>query len=372
MSKEKKKVLAVIGTRPEVIKMASVINLLKKEPDIDLKVVSTAQHRQMSDQMLDIFQIKPDIDLNLMTHNQTLTDLSARLPHPLDEVLKKEKPDFVLAQGDTTTVFHVSLACFYQKIPFGHVEAGLRSGDAFDPFPEEANRRMTRCITTLHFAPTKENKRNLIKEGADPKTIIVTGNTVIDAMMHILREDISLPFNCDPSKKLILVTAHRRENWGEKMRSVFTSIRNIVRRFPDVEVLYPVHLNPNVCVHAQEILQGEERVQLVEPLSYPQFIKVMERSHLILSDSGGVQEEAPFFGIPTLVLRDTTELPEGIEAGATCLIGTNAAEIEDAVAELLTNGEHYKMMQTSLHLYGRGKAGEKIVKEVKRFLAQSA
>lgn len=370
MHKEKKKVLAVIGTRPEVIKMAPIIKLLEKEPSIDLKIVSTAQHRQMLDQMLDLFKIKPHIDLNLMSHNQTLVDLSARLPHPLDEVLKKEKPDFVLAEGDTTTVFHVSLACFYLKIPFGHVEAGLRSGNPYDPFPEEANRRMISRISTLHFAPTAHSKSNLIKEGHDRKAIHVTGNTNIDAMEYVMTLDIPLPVELDPTKKLILVTAHRRENWGDRMKSIFTAIRNIAKRFPDVEILYPVHLNPNVREHAFEILKGQPRVHLIEPMNYPQFIKALQKSYLVLSDSGGVQEEGPQLGIPVLVLRDTTERPEAIEAGATCLIGTDAKEIEEATAELLTNEEHYKMMQTSLNLYGKGNASQLIVKQVKKFLEQ--
>jgi UDP-N-acetylglucosamine 2-epimerase (non-hydrolysing) len=364
----KKKILCVIGTRPEVIKMAPIITILRHDKDLRLSVLSTAQHREMLDQMLNIFQIVPDIDLNLMEANQTLPQLTSRLPLPLDRALLIEKPDIVLAQGDTTTAFLMSLACFYEKIPFGHVEAGLRTGNLFYPFPEEMNRSLISKLSTLNFAPTDEARQNLLNEGYDPASIFVTGNTVIDALNIILKKEISVDPRVRGDKKLLLVTAHRRENLGPNLLSICQALRTIADNNRDVQILYAVHPNPQVKSVVHEKLSRHPQIILTEPLPYESFVKLMQEAYLILCDSGGVQEEAPFLGTPVLVLRDETERPEAVKMGASLLVGTKSENIIKNAQILLDNEDCYKKMIVKRSLYGDGTAGKKIVEIVKDYL----
>ncbi|SFN82464.1 UDP-N-acetylglucosamine 2-epimerase (non-hydrolysing) [Nitrosospira briensis] len=363
------KILCVVGTRPEAIKMAPVILALKKNPDIECRILATAQHRDLLDQVLRIFEIEPDIDLDIMRPDQALTALTARLLLSLDDVLQVEKPDAVLAQGDTTTVMSVALACFYREIPFGHVEAGLRTGDMSNPFPEEMNRVVTARLTKWHFAPTESARQNLLKEGIADSDIFVTGNTVIDALLSVAEREIPLPFPLALDKRLILVTAHRRENFGEPFKQICRAILALVERNQDVHVVYPVHPNPNVYDLASQLLGNRPRITLCEPLDYLPFVQIMKRAYLILSDSGGVQEEAPALGKPVLVLRRKTERPEAVQEGVVRLVGADFDEITSTTQRLLDDEAAYKEMARGVSPYGDGKASSRIAAVLRTYFA---
>jgi UDP-N-acetylglucosamine 2-epimerase (non-hydrolysing) len=363
---DKIKVMTIFGTRPEAIKMAPLVLELKKHSELIEPIVTvTAQHRQMLDQVLEIFDIKPDYDLNIMKDRQTLTEITVRALEGLDDVMKKVKPDLVLVHGDTTTTFVASLAAFYNQIAVGHVEAGLRTWNKYSPFPEEMNRQLTGVIADLHFAPTKKAYENLIGENKKPDSIFITGNTAIDALKTTVTEnykhDILEKIGND---RMILLTAHRRENLGESMRNMFRAIKRIVQEHEDVQVVYPVHLNPAVREVADEILGNDPRIHLIEPLGVFDFHNLAARAFLILTDSGGVQEEAPSLGVPVLVLRDTTERPEGIEAGTLKLAGTNEETIYNMTRELLNNRNEYEKMAKASNPYGDGQASKRIVEAI--------
>lgn len=360
------KILCVAGTRPEAIKMAPIIIALREISDFDVRVLATAQHRHLLDQVMKIFNIEPDIDLNIMRQNQALTTLTARLLLDLDDVLLAEKPDAVLAQGDTTTVMTVALACFYHNIPFGHVEAGLRTWDMQNPFPEEMNRVIAGRLAKWHFAPTESSRQNLLREGVLDTDIVVTGNTVIDALLSVVGRDADLPAGLDPSKRLILVTAHRRESFGEPFERVCSALLTLLERNPDVQVLYPVHPNPNVRDTAHKLLGKHPRVVLCDPLDYLPFVSAMKRAYLILSDSGGVQEEAPALGKPVLVLRRETERPEAVEEGVVKLVGTDFEVIVAETQRLLDDEAAYRAMARGVSPYGDGHATERIVNVLKK------
>ena len=357
-----KNIICIIGTRPEAIKMAPVILTLKEEPWVNLRVLATAQHRHMLDQVNDFFGINPDFDLNIMRPNQALTALTGRLLLELDSVLHTEKPDAVLVQGDTTTVMTVALACFYHRIPIGHVEAGLRTWDIQNPFPEEANRVIAGKLARWHFAPTEVSRQNLLKEGVPDKDIIVTGNTVIDALLMTAAKDLTLDIPLDPAKRLVLVTSHRRENFGEPFRNICRALRTLAQNNPDVQFLYPVHPNPNVKDVAYQFLAELPNFQLCEPLDYAPFIAAMKRAYIILTDSGGVQEEAPALGKPVLVLRDETERPEAVDQGVVKLVGPNYESIVKEAQRLLDDDDAYRSMARGVSPYGDGHAAERIVK----------
>ncbi len=357
---EKLKVMSIFGTRPEAIKMAPVVLELRKYPQVKSLVAVTAQHREMLDQVLNLFGIRPDFDLNIMSEAQTLFDITSRALLGLDKVLTEAKPDVVLVHGDTTTTFAGALAAFYHQIEVGHVEAGLRTRNKFSPYPEEMNRRLTGALTDLHFAPTPTAKANLLREGVDADKIFVTGNTVIDALYQTVRADFKFR-HVSAGKRVILVTTHRRENLGEPLRQVYKALRQLVEEFPDVEVIFPVHKNPKVREVVNEELGGLERVRLTDPLDYEPFANLMNRATLILTDSGGVQEEAPALGKPVLVLRDTTERPEAVDAGTVKLIGTNQAKVYGAAKLLLTDAAAYRQMAEARSPYGDGHASRRIV-----------
>lgn len=364
-----KKVLCVVGTRPEAIKMAPVILALQNESWANVRVLATAQHRQMLDQVLGFFGITPDIDLNIMRPNQSLTSLTARLLLELDEVFLAEKPDVVLAQGDTTTVMTAALACFYHRIPFGHVEAGLRTWDLQNPFPEEANRVIAGKFAQWHFAPTESSRQNLLKEGYRDSEIIVTGNTVIDALLMTAAKDLQLHITLDETKRLVLVTSHRRENFGTPFRNICEALKTLASNNPDIQILYPVHPNPNVKDVAYEILGTCQNIILCEPLDYAPFIAAMKKSYFIISDSGGVQEEAPALGKPVLVLRDETERPEAVTEGVVKLVGSNYDSIITEAQKLLDDSQAYRAMARGVSPYGDGKGSERIVNVLKDFFA---
>ena len=357
---KKLKVMAVFGTRPEAIKMAPVVLELSKCPQTETLVAVTAQHREMLDQVLKLFDIRPDFDLNIMSEGQTLFDITSRALLGLDKVFSSAKPDVVLVHGDTTTTFAGALAAYYHQIEVGHVEAGLRTQNKFSPFPEEMNRRLTGALADLNFAPTMTAKENLLREGVDAEKIFVTGNTVIDALYQTVREDFKFQ-HVDASKRVILVTTHRRENLGEPMRQVYKALKSLVEEFPDVEIIFPVHKNPQVRSVVNEELGGLERVRLIDPLDYEPFANLMNRATLILTDSGGVQEEAPALGKPVLVLRVTTERPEAVDAGTVKLIGTNQNKVYGAAKILLTDAAAYKKMAEAKSPYGDGHAAQRIV-----------
>lgn len=359
------KVICVVGTRPEAIKMAPVILALKNEPWADVRVLATAQHRHMLDQVNDFFNIEPDIDLNIMRPNQALSTLTARLLLELDDVLLSEKPDAVLVQGDTTTVMTVALSCFYHRIPIGHVEAGLRTWDMQNPFPEEANRVIAGKLAKWHFAPTDGSKKNLLKEGVPETEIIVTGNTVIDALLMAAAKKLELPVKLDSSKRLVMVTSHRRENFGEPFRNICRALKTLAEKNPDVQFLYPVHPNPNVKDVAYEFLAELPNFVLCEPLDYAPFIAAMKRSYMILTDSGGVQEEAPALAKPVLVLRDETERPEAVDLGVVKLVGPNYDQIVKETQRLLDDDVYYKEVARGISPYGDGRAAERIVKTLR-------
>ena len=357
------KVISIFGTRPEAIKMAPLVKKLEKRKEIESIVVVTAQHRQMLDSVLDTFKIKPNYDLNIMKQGQTLGEITTRALTGLEEVIQKEKPDIVLVHGDTTTTFAGALAAFYNGVSIGHVEAGLRTYDKYSPYPEEMNRQMVDCMTDMYFAPTLMSKENLLKEGKDKSKIYVTGNTAIDAMSTTIDENYTHP-ELDwikENEKMILLTAHRRENLGEPMRNIFKAVKRITDEFSDVKVIYPIHLNPKVREIANEIFDGDDKVHLIEPLEVFDFHNFQNKSYLILTDSGGIQEEAPSLGKPVLVLRDTTERPEGIKAGTLKLVGTDEETIYNETKKLLTNQKEYEKMSRASNPYGDGHASEKIV-----------
>lgn len=355
------KVMTIFGTRPEAIKMAPLVKELKSRKEIECIVCVTAQHRQMLDQVLEVFKIEPDYDLNIMSPGQTLSDITSRVLQGLEKVIKEVKPNIILVHGDTTTTFAGALAAFYNQVDIGHIEAGLRTWNKYSPYPEEMNRQMVGVMADLHFAPTENSKNNLIKEGKKPETIYVTGNTAIDALATTVQKDYVHPiFDWLGNDRLILLTAHRRENLGEPMRNMFRAIKRIVDENDDVKVIYPVHLNPKVREIADEILGDDEKVRLIEPLEVIDFHNLINRAYIILTDSGGIQEEAPGLGKPVLVLRDTTERPEGIEAGTLKLAGTDEETIYTLTKKLLTNKEIYEKMSKATNPYGDGTASKKI------------
>lgn len=373
-----KKVLIVFGTRPEAIKMAPLVKEFEKHNDIDSKVCVTAQHREMLDQVLEMFDIKPDYDLNIMKPGQDLFDVTSNVLLGLKDVLNDYNPDVVLVHGDTTTTSASSLAAFYSKIKVGHVEAGLRTGDLYSPWPEEANRQITGVLANYHFAPTTTSENNLLKENKHPKNIVVTGNTVIDALFLALDKiekneelkdkiinSINSQYKIDENKKLILVTGHRRENFGQGFINICESLKTLANNNPDIDIVYPVHLNPNVQKPVKEILSDTKNVHLIEPLQYESFIYLMNKSHFIITDSGGVQEEAPSLGKPVLVMRDTTERPEAVEAGTVKLVGTNPESIINEAQKLLDDENEYNTMSKAHNPYGDGMACERIVNFLK-------
>lgn len=360
------KVMTVFGTRPEAVKMAPIVQEMSQRENIDNTVCVTAQHRQMLDQVLDIFHITPHYDLNIFEPGQTLTQITTRALIGLEEVIKEVKPHVLLVQGDTTTVFAGALAGFYHKVKIGHVEAGLRSGNIYSPYPEEANRKLTGVVTDYHFAPTENSRQNLLKEGYDDNKIFVTGNTVIDALLQVVSKDYvfhdELLNKIDyENKKIILLTSHRRENIGLPMENIFSAIRDVVLQNDDVEVVFPVHLNPKVRDIAKGILGDMDRIHLIEPLDYLPFANLMARCYLVVTDSGGLQEEAPSLGKPVLVVRRETERPEGIEAGTAKLVGTEKKDIYNELELLVNNPDEYNKMANAVNPYGDGKAAEKIV-----------
>lgn len=366
-----KKVMIVFGTRPEAIKMAPLINEIRKNDNFYLKVCVTAQHREMLDQVLDLFEIYPDYDLNLMKAGQTLNDITSSILQKVKAIFQEWKPDIVLVHGDTATTFGVSLAAYYEKISIGHIEAGLRTGNIYSPWPEEANRKLTSVLTKYHFAPTILSKNNLLREGYLEENITVTGNTVIDAL-HLAKKKIdtnpviakrlgtSFPF-LDNDKKMILVTGHRRENFGSGFENICEALAFLALNNKDIQIVYPVHMNPNVREPVTRLLTGISNVHLIEPQQYLPFIYLMDKSYIILTDSGGIQEEAPSLGKPVLVMRDTTERPEAVEAGTVKLIGTNKEKIITSVIELLTDKHLYKKMATAVNPYGTGQSSNKII-----------
>lgn len=364
---KKLKVMSVFGTRPEAIKMAPLVLELEKEPNLEVVVAVTAQHREMLDQVLNLFKIIPKYDLDIMTKNQTLYEVTTKALLGLKEIFKKEDPDLILVHGDTTTTFVAALAAYYAQIPIGHVEAGLRTGDKYSPFPEEMNRKLTGSLADLHFAPTFRAKENLLKENINPKAIFVTGNTVIDALETTVKnnydfKDDALKALVNNGKKIILVTTHRRENLGEPMRHVYRALKEVLKKHPEAEAVFPVHKNPLVRKIVNEELEGLKQVHLIEPLDYEPFANLMAKSYLVLTDSGGIQEEAPAFGKPVLVLRDTTERPEALEAGTVKLVGTEYEKVFALTDELLTNENSYKKMAMATNPYGDGLASKRIVK----------
>lgn len=363
------KVMTVFGTRPEAIKMAPVVLELQKHADrIQTIVAVTAQHRQMLDQVLDLFQITPDYDLDIMSQGQTLYDITTKPLMGLKDVLAKEKPDLVLVHGDTTTTFAGALASYYQQVPVGHVEAGLRTGDIYSPFPEEMNRKLTGAIAAIHFAPTATAKANLLKENVNPSHIYVTGNTVIDALMTTVAGDYDFGDDLKDvdfhNHRVILLTTHRRENLGEPMRHIYKALRRIIEEIPDTEIVFPVHRNPLVRKVVEEELAGVDRIHLIDPMEYEPFANLMSLSSLVLTDSGGIQEEAPSLGKPVLVLRNTTERPEAVEAGTVRLIGTDKDVVYAETKRLLTDQAAYDAMSNAVNPYGDGKASQRIVQAI--------
>ncbi|WP_354057906.1 UDP-N-acetylglucosamine 2-epimerase (non-hydrolyzing) [Bradyrhizobium sp. RT6a] len=368
-----RKVIAIFGTRPEAIKMAPVVTELRRSQSLDLRVCVTGQHRGMLDQVLDLFAIKPDYDLNLMSPNQALDQLTAKLLVGIGQVLDQEKPNLVLVHGDTSTTLAGSLAAFYRRLHVGHVEAGLRSGSLSAPWPEEMNRRVTTLATRFHFAPTERSRQNLLAEAVDPSHIHLTGNTVIDALMETVERLRNAPSvgaeSCgrfsylDPDLPLILVTGHRRENFGDGFENICNALLEIVTR-NNVQIVYPVHPNPNVLEPVQRLLGAQKRIHLIAPLDYEPFVSLMERSRLIITDSGGVQEEAPSLGKPVLVMRETTERPEAVDAGTVILVGTSRERIVEETTRLLTDRDHYERMSQSINPYGDGAAAKRIRKVI--------
>jgi UDP-N-acetylglucosamine 2-epimerase (non-hydrolysing) len=365
------KTLCVFGTRPEAIKMAPLALALASDERFDAKVCVTGQHREMLDQVLDLFAIKPDFDLNIMKPGQDLTDVSTAILQGMKDVFAQFKPDVVLVHGDTATTFAASLAAYYHQIPVAHVEAGLRTGNLYSPWPEEGNRKLTGALANLHFAPTETSQANLLREGVNPESIIVTGNTVIDALLGVIaRLDQDQVLNTkaaapsaflDPGRKLILVTGHRRESFGDGFERICQALMDVAQQHPEVDIVYPVHLNPNVREPVNRLLSGISNIYLIEPLDYLPFVYMMSRAHIILTDSGGIQEEAPSLGKPVLVMRDTTERPEAVSAGTVKLVGTETADIVRELNRLLTDPVAYRTMSYAHNPYGDGKACQRIL-----------
>ncbi|KJY57065.1 UDP-N-acetylglucosamine 2-epimerase (non-hydrolyzing) [Lactobacillus sp. IBH004] len=366
------KVMTVFGTRPEAIKMAPLVQKLKQDERFEEVTVVTAQHREMLDQVLNIFKIQPDYDFNIMKKNQSLEGITAKVLVDMTKVLKEVKPDIVLVHGDTTTTFAASLASFYLQCPLGHVEAGLRTWNKYSPFPEEMNRQMTDDLTDLYFAPTKVSKQNLIKENHHSENIFITGNTAIDALAETVQDDYhhEVLDLIKPGNKIILVTMHRRENQGEPMRRVFKVMKQVVDSHDNVEIIYPVHLSPRVQKVAHEILGNDSRIHLIAPLDVVDFHNLAKLSYFIMTDSGGVQEEAPALNKPVLVLRDTTERPEGVEAGTLKLVGTQVDQVKKAMLELLENKAVYEQMAQARNPYGDGHASERIMDDIAYYFSQ--
>lgn len=364
---KKLKVMTIFGTRPEAIKMCPVVRELKKQIEyVDTIVAVTAQHREMLDQVLALFKITPDYDLNIMSSGQTLFDITDRALMGLKEVLEKAQPDIILVHGDTSTTFVGALAAYYKQIPVGHVEAGLRTGDKYSPFPEEMNRKLTGAIAEFHFAPTAQAKENLLKENVNPEHIYVTGNTVIDALHATVKDkfvfvNAGLQRALTSGHKLILMTTHRRENLGEPMRHVYQALRKVLAKHPEAEAIFPMHKNPKVREVAEAVLGDLDRVHLIEPMDYEPFANLMARVDIVLTDSGGIQEEAPALGKPVLVLRNTTERPEAVTAGTVKLIGTNKEDVLSATTRLLEDEAYYKKMSEAVNPYGDGLAAKRIV-----------
>lgn len=365
------RILTVFGTRPEAIKMAPLVKLLSERKDVDAKVCVTAQHREMLDQVLNLFEIQPDYDLNIMRPQQTLSSITSDILVQIETVLQDFKPDIVLVHGDTTTTFTATLASYYQKIPVAHIEAGLRTGNIFSPWPEEANRKLTGALAELHFAPTEESRLNLLKEGVSDECVYITGNTVIDALFWVrnkLESDEKLIATVDEpfsflreGAQLVLITGHRRENFGRGFEQICDAIHKTAKEFPSVDFVYPVHLNPNVRRPVQSILSDVKNVHLIEPQDYLPFVYLMTRATIILTDSGGIQEEAPSLGKPVLVMRDTTERPEAVAAGTVKLVGTDSDKICNAISSLLTDSDEYEKMSFAHNPYGDGFACQRIV-----------
>ena len=366
--------MVVFGTRPEAIKMAPLVLELQKHSDtIETITVVTAQHRQMLDQVLETFRIQPNYDLDIMGKNQSLLDITGKILEKFDPVVKQELPDIILVHGDTTTTFVASLVGFYNQVRIGHVEAGLRTFDKYSPFPEEMNRQMTDNLADLYFAPTSESRDNLLKENHPESAIVITGNTAIDALKLTVQSDYhhEVLDQLDPSKKLVLVTMHRRENQGQPMRNVFTALREMVDLHQEIEVVYPVHLSPAVQEAAKDILAGHDRIHLIEPLDVLDFHNLASKSYFIMTDSGGIQEEAPSLGKPVLVLRDTTERPEGVRAGTLKLVGTDPVCVKEAMAALLTDETLYRKMSQAPNPYGDGRASERIVQAILHYFGMA-
>jgi len=374
-----RKVLIVFGTRPEAIKMAPLVKAFEKNPeDISFEVCVTAQHREMLDQVLDIFEIKPDYDLNIMKAGQDLFDVTSNVLLGMRDVLRKSSPDIVLVHGDTTTSFVTALACFYERVKIGHIEAGLRTYDLQSPWPEEANRQLTGRLTNLHFAPTESSRQHLLSEKVDDSTIFVTGNTVIDALFWVLKKfqnsdekqrisDEIKGFGYELSdRKVVLVTGHRRENFGEGFENICLAIRDISEKYPQMDIVYPVHLNPNVRSVVFSMLEGHDNIHLIEPLDYRLFTSLMNHAHIILTDSGGIQEEAPALGKPVLVMRNTTERPEAVDAGTVKLVGTSRNVIVTEVSKLIDDKVEYDKMANAVNPYGDGLGSKKIVDTIIR------
>ncbi|MQS89084.1 non-hydrolyzing UDP-N-acetylglucosamine 2-epimerase [Companilactobacillus mishanensis] len=371
---DKIKVMTVFGTRPEAIKMAPLVLKLKQNSDrFETITVVTAQHREMLDSVLEIFKIKPDYDLNIMKERQTLSGITGLVLKMLDEIIEKEEPDIILVHGDTTTTFSASLSAFYHQTKIGHVEAGLRTWNKYSPWPEEMNRQMTDDLADLYFAPTDKSKANLLKENHNEDGIFVTGNTAIDALRSTVNEDYhhDILDIIDPDKKMILITMHRRENQGEPMKQVFTAMKKVVETHDDIELIYPVHLNPVVQKTAKDILGDVDRVHLIEPLDVVDFHNLASKSYFIMTDSGGVQEEAPSLGKPVLVLRDTTERPEGVDAGTLKLVGTDADTVEKEMKRLIEDKTEYDRMANAKNPYGDGKASDRILDSISYYFGQT-
>jgi UDP-N-acetylglucosamine 2-epimerase (non-hydrolysing) len=376
------KTLCIFGTRPEAIKMAPLVLALAADDRFEAKVCVTGQHREMLDQVLDLFGIQPEFDLNIMKPGQDLTDVTTAILQGLKNVFAEFKPDVVLVHGDTATTFAASLAAYYQQIPVAHVEAGLRTGNLYSPWPEEANRKLTGALANLHFAPTEISRDNLLREGIAPQSIIVTGNTVIDALLDVIKrldQDFELNAKAaepaaflDPARKLILVTGHRRESFGGGFERICQALMEVAQQHPDVDIVYPVHLNPNVREPVNRLLSGINNVHLIEPLDYLPFVYLMSRSHIILTDSGGIQEEAPSLGKPVLVMRDTTERPEAVNAGTVKLVGTDKQNIVRELNHLLGNEDAYLTMSRAHNPYGNGNACKIIICKLKDFIKGSS
>lgn len=365
------KVVCIFGTRPEGIKMAPIVKELKRRENIETVVCVTGQHREMLDQVLDVFDIKPDYDLDIFKPGQSLTDITVNSITGIETVLKDEKPDVLLVQGDTTTVFSGALAAFYQKIKIGHVEAGLRTGNLYSPYPEEANRKMVGVLANYHFCPTESNRENLLNEGYDDSNIYITGNTVIDALQYTVKEDYKFEEeilnNLDyENEKIILLTSHRRENLGEPMRNIFQAVRDELENRPNTQVVFPIHLNPKVREVAHDIFEGFERIHFIEPLDYLPFTNLMSKVYLVMTDSGGVQEEAPSLGKPILVLRNETERMEGVDANTARLVGSDYEVVRNNLKELLDNEQTYLSMAKANNPYGDGTAAKQIVDIIER------